>query len=307
MSDSDDSRNNNARREAAREKAKSLRDAHRKKEKRNRRLIQGGVGVGVLVILTVVALVLFNSVTPASAGPQNMRSDGITVGKGFSAERTDAIPRDGQPVPTTRNKKSSVVSIRIYSDFYCSVCGKFFAANDKQISSWLNSGAATVEFHPISFLDRESLGSQYSTRAANAAACVANFSPDDYWAFTQAMYAKEPKQGTTGLSNAQILKVLQGAPVQNMAPIVTCVNKERFKSWVNAASNRARTGPLPDSNVATVDTPPVIIVDGLQYIPSSYSSASDFQTFVFQAAGASFTPATSSPTPTPTPSPTATK
>jgi hypothetical protein len=282
-----------------------LRDAHRKKEKRNRRLIQGGIGVGIVVILTVVALVLLNSVTPASVGPQNMRSDGITIGKGFAAERTAAIPRDGKPVPTTRNKKSSVVTIRIYSDFFCPVCGKFFGANEKQISSWLNSGAATVEFHPISFLDRESLGSQYSTRAANAAACVANYSPDDYWAFTQAMYAKQPKQGTAGLSNAQILKVLQGAPVQNMAPIVTCVNKERFKSWVSAASNRARTGPLPDSNVATVDTPPVIIVDGLQYIPSSYSSASDFQTFVFQAAGASFTPATSSPTPTP--SPTATK
>jgi protein-disulfide isomerase len=235
-----------------------------------------------------------------------MLSDGITIGKEFKAERTAAIPANGQPVPTVRDKKSSVVTIRIYLDYFCPVCNQFETANKDQISSWLKSGAATLEIHPVSFLDRESLGTRYSSRAANAAACVSNYSPDDFWTFTQAMYVSQPKELTAGLTNAQIIKVIQGAGVTNLSQISKCVNKETYKSWVTDSTDRATHGPLPDANIKTVTGTPTIIVDGLQYVATDFGSASDFQAFVVQAAGASFNPGTT-PTPTPTPIPTPTK
>jgi protein-disulfide isomerase len=295
------------RRDAAREKSKALRDAHRKRERRNRWILQGGIAGGIVVILIVIAVILFSSISPATAGPLNMQSDGITIGKAAKAVLTPAVPANGQPTATQRNKKSSVVSIRIYVDFLCPTCGQFERANRDQINSWLQDGAATLEIHPIAVLDRVSLGSSYSTRAANAAACVANYSPDNFWAFTQAMYAQQPKEQAAGFTNSQILSKAQGAGVANMSQITSCVNSQKFKSWVTDATQRAQAGPLPDSNVKAVAAPPVIIVDGLQYQAADYGSAADFQAFVVQAAGAAFSPQVSTPTPTISPTPTPTK
>jgi protein-disulfide isomerase len=296
----------NQRREAAREKARELREQQRKKEKRNRLFLQGGILLGVLAIVAIVALILVNSVTPAAAGPLNMQSDGIVIGKDFKAVRTPAIPANGKPVATVRDKKSSVVSIRIYLDYFCPVCNAFETANKAQISGWLKTGAATLEIHPISFLDRSSLGTQYSTRAANAAGCVANYAPDDYWAFTQEMYVKQPTEGTVGLSNAQIIAVMKTAGVHDLSTISGCVNSEKFKSWVASTTLRAENGPLPDSSVKTVTGTPTVIVDGQEYPITStdVGSASAFAAFVEQTAGSQFNSGTSTPTPTPTPTPT---
>lgn len=295
----------NQRREAAREKARELRELQRKKEKRNRVFLQGGIGLGIVVVLGVIALVVTTSIQPPAAGPLNMQSDGIIIGKDLKAVPTPAIAAKGKPVATPRDKKSSVVSIRIYLDYFCPVCNAFETANKAQITSWLKKGAATIEIHPISFLDRSSLGTRYASRAANAGACVANYAPDDYWAFTEEMYLKQPAESTVGLTNAQIIAVVTTAKVHNLSKVSDCINSEKFKTWVTAATDRATAGPLPDSSVKTVTGTPTVIVDGVEYPITSddVSSAAAFAAFVEQTAGAQF----NSGAPTPTPTPTTTK
>ena len=298
----------NDRRDAAREKARTLREQQRKRERRNRFLWQGGIGVAVIAIAAVVFLIVSSSAVPAGSGPVNMASDGITIGKDYKAVRTPAIPINGKPTPTVRDKKSSVVNIRIYLDYFCPICNEFETANKSQISSWLKTGAATIEIHPISFLDRSSEGTQYSTRAANAAGCVATYSPDQYWAFTEEMYVKQPEENSTGLTNPQILSIVKFAKAKNYSKIADCVNSKRFFSWVGSATTRAENGPLPDSNVSTVTGTPTVLVDGQQYTitDTSVSSAADFAAFVEQVASSQST-STSTPTPVATPTPTPTK
>jgi protein-disulfide isomerase len=297
----------NQRREAAREKSRELRAQQRKKEKRNRLFLQGGIGLGIIAIVVIVVFSISSSIAPPAAGPLNMRSDGIIIGKDLKAVRTPAIPENGKPIATVRDKKSSVVSIRIYLDYFCPVCDAFETANKAQLTNWLKKGAVTLEIHPISILDRSSLGTAYSTRAANAAACVANYSPDDFWAFTEEMYAKQPKELTVGLTDAQIIGVIKDAKVHNISQITPCVNKQKFKAWVGDATTRALNGPLPDSTTKTVGGTPTVIVDGVEYpiTDADVGSASAFAAFVEQTAGAQFDAGTSTPTPTPTP--TATK
>ena len=294
----------NERRDAAREKARAMREQQRKRERRNRWFIQGGIAVVVIAAAVIVSLVLWSSRSTPSAGPVNMQSDGILLAKDAKAVPTPAIPAGGQPVPTTRDKKSSVVSIRIYLDYFCPICNEFETANYDQLTSWMKSGAATVEIHPISFLDRSSEGTRYSSRAANAAGCVATYAPDDYWAWTHEMYLEQPEENSPGLTNAQIIGVMKKAGVHNLSKITTCVNDERYKSWVTDATQRAVDGPLPDSNVKTVAGTPTVIVDGQSFpiTDASVSSAAAFATFVEQAASASAT--TTTPTPTPSPIPT---
>ena len=296
------------RRDAAREKARTLREQQKKKERRNRILWQGGIGVAVIAIVAIIFLVVSSSVTPAGPGPTNMASDGITIGKDLKAVKTAAIPVNGTPTPTVRDKKSSVVNIRIYLDYFCPICNEFENANRAQITSWLKSGAATIEIHPISFLDRSSQGTQYSTRAANAAGCVATYSPDQFWAFTGEMYTNQPAEDTPGLTNPQIVAKAKAAKVTNLASVSSCINSKRFFDWVGDATTRATTGPLPDSNVSTVTGTPTVLVDGQQFAitDASVASASDFAAFVEQVAGSNFD-ATTTPTATPTPTPTPTK
>lgn len=304
----DDRGRKNERRAAARDKARELREQQRKQERRNRLLLQGGIGVGILAVAAIIFLVLSSSITRPAAGPLNMQSDGIIIGKDLKAVRTPAIPVNGKPVATVRNKKSSVVSIRIYLDYFCPVCNQFETANKTQLTSWLKKGAATLEIHPIALLDRSSLGTQYSTRAANAAACVANYAPDDYWAFTQEMYVRQPTEGTVGLSDAQILAVMSAAKVHDLSQITPCVKKQRFKAWVGDATTRAENGPLPDSTAKSVLGTPTVIVDGVEYpiTTTDVSSASAFAAFVEQTAGAGFNGSAPASTPKPTPSPTPT-
>src|SRR5690242_11062097 len=52
----------NEKREAAREKARILREEQKKKDKRTRLLLQGGIIVAALAIIAVVAIVIVNNI-----------------------------------------------------------------------------------------------------------------------------------------------------------------------------------------------------------------------------------------------------
>ncbi|HEX4057775.1 MAG TPA: thioredoxin domain-containing protein [Galbitalea sp.] len=291
------------RREAARDKARAIREEHRKEERRRRIRLQALIAVALVVIAAIIAYTLISSQGGGDSGPQNMASDGIVIGKDFKAERTPGLASGESPIPTARDKKSSVVSIRVYLDYFCPECKQFESANRSQLTSWLKSGAITLEIHPIAIFDRNSLGSLYSSRSANAGACVANYSPDDYWAFTQQMYASQPKAGTGGLDNGQIVAVIRTAGAHNLSKITSCVNSDKFKDWVSASTSRALTGPLPDSTAKKVPGTLTVIVDGQDFPITSADvrSAAAFAAFVEQAAGSQFDSSGSTPSPTPTP------
>ena len=58
----------NERREAAREKARVLREEQKKRERRNKVLIQGGIIVAVLAIAALVGTLIFQNVQPEEHG-----------------------------------------------------------------------------------------------------------------------------------------------------------------------------------------------------------------------------------------------
>jgi hypothetical protein len=296
------------RRVAAREKARAIREDHRKLERRNRLLLRGGIAVAIVAIAAIIALVLVNGPGAPAHGPLNMASDGIVIGKDFKAERTPALAANEKPIATPRDKNASVVSIRIYLDYFCPECNQFESANKTQLASWLKNGAITLEIHPLAIFDRSSQGTAYSTRAANAGACVANYAPDDYWAFSSALFASTPAANSAGLSDGQILGVMRSAGVHNFPSVTDCVNSEKFKLWVSAATTRALDGPLPDSTAKKVAGNLTVIVDGQAYplTTADVKSASAFAAFVEQAAGSQFDSGGSTSKPTPSPTPTVT-
>jgi len=296
-----DRQSKNERREAAREKAKVLRDQQRKKEKRGKVFLQGGVIIASLAILAVVALVLINSVKAPGSGPRNMLSDGILIGEGFTATPTAALKPGADPVPNVRDESSDVIHIQMYVDYFCPVCGQFEKANGDQLTTWLETGAATVEIFPMAILDRSSQGTKYATRAANAAACVANYSPDKYYDFHNILFANQPEENTPGLTDEQLVTLTTKAKVSSPKLVADCIADQKFKTWVADARTRAQNGPIPNSNVDKVTGTPTVIVNGLKYT-GALDDAKAFSSFVIQAENTnSNEKSTSTPTPTPSP------
>ena len=290
----------NEKREAAREKARVLREEQKKKDRRTRFILQGSIVLALLAIVAIVAVVLVNSVGPSGPGPKNMASDGIQLTQGAIATETPALKAGQDPVPNTRDEAAGTLDIQMYVDYLCPICGQFEATNGEYITSLLDNGKTTVEIHPIAILDRLAQGSKYSTRATNAAACVANYSPNQVYAFHNLLFANQPKENTTGLSDDQLVDLTTQAAVENPDKVASCIKSQEFKKWVADSTARALNGPIPNSNVDKVTGTPTVIVNGKKYT-GSVSDLASFQAFVIEAAGADFNE-NSTPTPTPTPS-----
>jgi protein-disulfide isomerase len=294
------------RRDAAREKARVTREAEAKRRRRKKWAVQGGLVVGVLAVLAVIALVVTRSLAPAGPGPLNMASDGIVLsgdGTTVSAVTTDATPADGSPTPSAAGtaEKPSIV---VYLDYMCPFCGQFDTTNAEQLETWVTQGAADLEIHPLGFLDNASLGSKYSTRAANALACVANYQPDAALDVNTALFAQQPAENTTGLTDDELVTLVEGAGVDDPA-VASCVTGGEFTDWVASATERALNDPLPNSDLAAVSATPTVLVNGQQY-QGSPTDAAAFAQFVDEVVAGQPTGDTSTgelPGSTATPSP----
>ena len=294
----------NQRRAAARQKAQLARKKQKRRQRTGRLLLQGGIALALVAVVVIVVVVITNSIKPAGPGPANMASDGIRIGQDFVAETTPALAADDEPVPSETTAASDTVDIVVYLDYLCPICGQFEEANNDYIAGLVDSGAATVEYHPVAILTNSSVGTRYSNRAANAAACVANYSPGSFFDVNAALFESQPEEGSRGLDDAGLKDVVTGvAGLQQTGRIERCIDEEQFGSWVSAATQRAVDGPIPNSDVDALGGTPLILVDGQRYDFSTPFTQEEFSNFVVTAAGNSYSESsTATPTPTPAPS-----
>lgn len=275
------------RREVARETARIQREEQKKRETRNRWFLRGGIGLALVAVAAIVAVLIVGSVKPPSPGPLNMASDGILMqgdGTTISAVPTAATAVDADPVPTDVSELTSTVNIAVYLDYLCPYCGEFETANGAQLASWLTAGNITLETHPVSILDQASSGSKYSTRSANAAACVANYQPDSFLDVNSALFANQPAEGTAGLSNAELVSLVEEAGVTDEG-VATCITDQEFGDWVGDATARALDDPLPNTDIGALTGTPTVLVQGVKY-EGALGDAAAFEAFVMEQAAA---------------------
>lgn len=269
------------RRDVARETARIMREEEKKRRRRNRIITQVSVVVGALAVAIIVILVVQSSIKPPIAGPANMASDGILLtgdGTGEIVGVTNkGIPIDGKPTPTDPKDHTDTVNIVLYVDYQCPVCQLFEKTNAETIGTWVSQGLATVEYHPIAILDSRSQGTKYSSRAASAAACVANYQPDSFFQANAALFSNQPAEGTSGLTNAEIANVVGQAGVTNV-DVITCINDEKYVRWVTDATDRTGSA-IPNSTLERVGGTPTVLVNGQQY-KGDPDDAAAFQAFV---------------------------
>ncbi|MGO2140996.1 MAG: DsbA family protein [Leucobacter sp.] len=235
----------NERRAQAREQARVAREAEKKREKRRRLYIQGGVVLGVVAILAIVGLVLTQSLKPAGPGPKNMVSGAAVFTKDLKVVPSAALqdPKADRVAPET-NREELPLDVTVYVDYMCPACGNFEAQNGVMLENYVGSGDANLAVYPINFLDGQSLGTKYSTRAANAFGCLVEQQPDVAFEFHKRLLSPEvqPGEGTPGLDDKELLKQAEAAGAKATPELKSCIQDRPFSAFFSENYNAASQG-----------------------------------------------------------------
>jgi protein-disulfide isomerase len=242
-------------REAARAKAKAMREAQKKNEGRRRILMITSIVAGIAVLFGGIA---------AALDYQNKKTEELADGPATAIFNGGVRIGEGLKVITSADDVDPAVpNIIIYQDMQCPACQAFEVPNMPQIRELVNAGKYTLELHPISFLDGAS-ANEYSSRSASAVLCVAEKSPDNFFAYNEALMVNQPAEGTAGLSNEQLSQLATQIGVTEQ-PALDCIAKNTWASWAKAKSNEISSlGKVPGTNVEFAGTP-TVVVNGEKY------------------------------------------
>lgn len=175
------------------------------------------------------------------------RRNGLVVG---TVVAVLAVVVDGGVVT---GESSAPVTVTVYADYLCPFCARF----EGEVSPWLDeqreAGEVAVDYRPISILDNAS-STRYSTRAANAAACVADTSPDSFADVNVALFAAQPPEGGPGLPDEDLVRIAEDAGATD---VEACVADRTFTDWVATVTDQASRDGVTSTPTVLVDGEPV--------------------------------------------------
>jgi protein-disulfide isomerase len=218
---------------SAREKAAEM-QAEAERRAARRRVLVAGIAVVVAVVVAVAATVLVRSLqkqqadkaAEAVAPPANLYNGVSTVGGGV-----------------LYGKDTAKVTVDVYEDFMCPVCRKFEIDNGPLLQKYIDDGKIKIVYHIVAILDRASMGTQYSTRAANALASVVNNTPTAALKFHVLLLENQPEEGTSGLPDSTLIDLAQKAGA-NRSAVEADVKSLHYKGWVSKITeNFSKTFP----------------------------------------------------------------
>lgn len=291
----------NERRSQAREQARTAREQEKKREKRNRLFLQGGIVIGVLAVLAVVGLVLTQTMKPAGPGPQNMASGGAIFTKDLKVVKTPALQGDESREAPAVDRKKLPLDVTTYVDYMCPACGAFEQQYGTMLENYVGSGDVNLQVFPVNFLDGASLGTKYSTRAANLFSCVVDEQPDVAFKLHNRLLSKEvqPAEGSTGLTDDQLLEHAAEAGAELTTDLKQCVKNRSFGSFIDGNWKQASevgvqglakgefllsydgVTPQPEGPQRIVSTP-TVIVNGKQW---NQNVDGDLETYLLKVKG----------------------
>lgn len=239
---------------SAREQAQQMRVAQEAADKRKSLLIKLGVVVAVLaVVALIIGIVLQNNsgkIADSGAVPKGgNEAGGITLTSDTTVADTSGLTVDINNVgtapaqgaaPSPRDSEAAAkgepINLLIYVDVNCPHCGTFEAEYADQITTWLAAGDVKVEYRNVAYLDAGS-PTNFSSRGANALACVADAAPASYLPFSKALFA----QAAEGeLKNAELASLAK----DHGADVESCINDDTFRPFVKFTDEASRVDSI---------------------------------------------------------------
>ena len=250
-----------------------MREQQKKGDRRNRILIQLGIATSILVATGAVVFAIYSASTQTQAVPVNATfNSGVKVGSELKLYTPSFSPPEAEQEP---------IEIVVYVDYGCPACAAFEIPNSDQIRSLVLSGAATLEMHPVAFTGSTN---DYPVRAANAAYCVADYSPDNFFDFNSMLFEIQPAPpapgySPTGPENSDLSALSEMAGVTNAEKVSSCINSGEFESFVRGKTSVVLSEGVPGSNEPRFSTPS-IFVNGQKYPNNDLTNPARFAQFI---------------------------
>ncbi len=139
--------------------------------------------------------------------------------------------------------KKAAATVDVFEDFMCPACQRFESSAGAALSADVRANKAQVRYHPLAFLNANSNGTRYSSRAANAAVCASDVSVDAFKKFHDILFKAnvQPKEGSDGLPDSKFITYAQqaGLTTKQVTTFSTCVQQEKHKALVLAITDNA--------------------------------------------------------------------
>ncbi|RAX21012.1 disulfide bond formation protein DsbA [Actinomyces sp. Z3] len=223
------------RREAARAKARAMREEQERRERRARITRRSLLGLGGVAVVGAAAALVVNSRKDTGLGgeivselaqgdgmPATVRADGSIV---FGPDLTPGTSTDG-----ARN-------LHIYFDYSCHYCANFEALHAAEIDSLLSDGTINLVLHTARFLEKTNDGS-WSNMVCNALGVVLDQEPASALAFHQAVLARFAEiyaaQDSSALTAASVTQAATEAGVSDavVAQMETAIADNTYSAWL---------------------------------------------------------------------------
>ncbi|MFY1699862.1 MULTISPECIES: DsbA family protein [unclassified Solwaraspora] len=250
----------------SRDRARALREAQAAIAAQRGRRRRWAYAVGGVVIAALVVAIAVTVVDAMGRKPGGVATDADAAQRPSSATAAGSL---------TIGDPAAPVELEVFLDYMCPFCGRFERANGDDVARLVAQGTVRLQLYPLSFLDEASAGSEYSTRAANAVATVADRAPEQLLAFHQALFEQQPAEGTEGLSDDAIAALARDVGVP--AAVVATFDDRRFVSWTAAATEQAFASGISGT--------PTVRIDGTTFTGDLYTAGTLTRALTAAAAG----------------------
>lgn len=248
-----------ARREEARAKAAKLQAEAQAAERRRK-------GIWAALATLLIAAVAIGITFAVKAN----QKDKEQLTAGFGTQGVVAIPGPAG----SKTAASDAVTIRTGFDYMCPICKNFEAETAAWQEQQAKAGAVKRELLPVAILDQASQGTKFSTRSAGAAYAVAAANPAKLNDFTKSMFAAQPAEGSSGLTNEQILQLAKTA-VPNNEAMDKAIKNNSYNDYVSKVTEQASKDGLAGTPTVWVNGKIIKFTNGSGFLPQLQKAVAD--------------------------------
>ncbi|MGY4953141.1 thioredoxin domain-containing protein [Streptomyces nigrescens] len=246
-------RNNQANKQAARERLRAERERQAKKDRLRRQLIVGGAIVGVLAIAGGIGVAV-----------ATMGGDDAKAATGPLVKPANTSGPKGTTIVV--GKADAKNTLELFEDPRCTYCAAFEQTVGATVEKDIKDGKYKASYHLGTFLDNNLQGTG-SKNALSALGASLNVSPDAFLKYKYALYSKEFHPDERGpdkfADDNYLIKVANTVPaLKGNAAFQKAVKDGTYDRWALEVSNAF-------NSVKDVKNTPTIKLNGTVLGPDS--------------------------------------